>query len=103
MLKFLIRDSKKFLNILGNTNLAETKLVAELISRKVLLEENNSTAFNVFKNKLNVFNMPLYYFIANNFNMTKLCILSFSLIERCFTMLADSQSFLELDSSWFVF
>ena len=43
--------------------------------------------------------MPLYYFIANNFNMTKLGILSFSLIERCFTMLADSQSFLELDYS----
>ena len=49
------------------------------------------------KDKLQIHNVFTIYQFAKLFNFPSICKLTFSYIERCFTMLAETNNFLEID------
>ena len=53
--------------------------------------------FNEMKRIINVKNNFLYYTVAAIFNLSNLAKTSMSYVERCFLMVAETNTFLQLD------
>ena len=58
----------------------------------------NSVVFENFSENLKIQNAAFFYQLALIFNLPGLQITVFRYIERCFTIIVESESFLELDS-----
>ena len=63
----------------------------------LLNEDVESKIHKHIENKINIQNVLNFYQLAKLFGLSCLANVSFKYIQRCFTMLVESQSFLELD------
>ena len=82
----------------GETNREYCELTSAIKSNKHLLNEHLiSEEFKNFNEKLQIKNAPLFFQLATIFNLSGLNITVFKYIERCFCMIVESESFLELN------
>ena len=64
---------------------------------KILLDEVKETKTCSFMKTKNNKDSVVYFYISNIFKLSKLLEDSLSAIERCFSMIVESNNFLELD------
>ena len=73
-------------------------IIASTRLKKLSLNENKvSTICTFLKEKLEFKNAASVYQFVNLFNLPSLQNLTLSYIERCFTIVSDNESFLELE------
>ena len=79
-------------------NSEHCKLTAAIkLTKHSFNEHLVSEDFENFNEKLQIKNAMLFYQLAFKFNLSDLNITVFRYIERCFSMIVDTESFLELD------
>ena len=75
-------------------------IIAATRFKKLSLNENKlSTIYRFLKEKLQLKNAASVYQFVNLFNLPSLQSLTLSYIERCFTIVSDDESLLELEFS----
>ena len=85
-------------NILDEMNREHCKLTSAIkLTKHSLNEHLVSQIFENFNEKLQIQNAVLFYQLASKFNLTDLHFTVFRYIERCFSMIVETESFLELD------
>ena len=73
-------------------------IIAATKFKKLSLNENKvSTVCKLLKEKLQIKNAALVYQFVNLFNLSPLKSSTLSYIKRCFTIVSDNESFLELE------
>ena len=73
-------------------------IIAATKFKKLSLNENKvSTVCKLLKEKLQIKNAALVYQFVNLFNLSTLKSSTLSYIKRCFTIVSDNESFLELE------
>ena len=83
---------------LGKTKSEANKLAAALILNKLMLTENKNLKISDFLNdKMTKDNAPFFFSLAKLYKLATAYDLSLSYIERCFSMVIESQNFLHLD------
>ena len=74
------------------------ELVKSIKFGKLLVENNlRKDIFNNAKEQANTRNVTLYYKLSHVFNLAELSHVTFRHIERCFTTVAKTQNFFQLD------
>ena len=74
-----------------------TEILTATKFNKLALNKNaDSTICTILKEKLQIRNAASVYQSVNLFNLSSLKNLTLSYIERCFTIVSDNESFLEL-------
>ena len=72
-------------------------LIKCLKTNNVLLNKvQQNEIYEYMKNEINVRNAAIFYYLSKPFNISSLSKISMRVIERCFPMVAESQTFLEL-------
>ena len=75
-------------------------IIASTRFKKLSLNENKlSTIYRFLKKKLQLKNAASVYQFGNLFNLPRLQNLTLSYIERCFTIVSNNKSLLELEFS----
>ena len=82
-------------NFVGNKSLKENEIISVMKLNKFYLSENVCGKITI-KHKLNIQNVVTFYQFAKIVNLPNLCETAFSYIERCFTMIVETDNFLEL-------
>ena len=82
----------------GNKKLEKTNFITILKAHDLLLYGNLEIQdLEIINKSLNVNNVATFYQIAKYFNLTKLSKLALCYTERCFTVVCETQNYLELD------
>ena len=85
-------------DILDEMNQENCELTSAIkLTKHSLNEDLISKAFEDFNEKLQIQNAVLFFQLASEFNLSDLNTTAFSFIEQCFSMIVDTESFLELD------
>ena len=87
------------MNIYTGTLRIHDKPIISIFKTKAVFicEDVENTLSGIFKEKINVQNVALFYSFTNKFKLLSLSELSFSFMERWFSMVADTLNFVELD------
>ena len=86
------------INYLGKRNRKITEIIKVIRFNKLSLNGIAvTTTCTILKDKLQIINAVSVYHFSNLFNLPSLKNLTLSYIERCFTIVSDNKSFLELD------
>ena len=90
--------SVEFLIFTENFTMDENELVMSMKFNKILLNEIEDNNINkIMMSGTDIKNCLITYYSSNIFKLSSLIKVSMSLIERCFSMIGDSDNFLELD------
>ena len=86
------------INYLGKRNRKITEIIKVIRFNKLSLNGIAvTTTCTILKDKLQIINAVSVYHFSNLFNLPSLKNLTLSYIERCFTIVSDNKSFLELE------
>ena len=86
------------INYLGKKNRKISEIIKGIRFNKLSLNGNAvSTTCTILKDKLKIINAVSVHQFSNLFNLSSLQNSTLSYIERCFTILSDNKSFLELE------
>ena len=89
---------KYVLFIFGKLSQEENIFISELkLNNSLTDEDRNIKIYKHFTEKITIYSAAFYYQFASKLNYPELAAQSLSYIERCFTMVVNSKSFLELD------
>ena len=89
---------KTMLSLFRKLSQEEQDFISVLrLNKSFKIEHINSIIDEYFTRQISVKNAAFYYQFASQLNYTKLAVESFKYIERCFLMVVETNSFLELD------